>query len=333
MCNQSPITPLISRILLNSFEPEAMEGCLQQTTLEHTILTKGHFTGKLLQAAVDDICINRGCYSQAVIASGQLNNDRVTLGFIIRSNDSCSFNTQYIQQGGMLVLSENQELHTHLTAESDWLNIQIKRELFENIGIELPNNMWSLPPQDNQSSIKLAQTLLPLLKHLEGQNDNNFHIKTLNIIQDTLISTLSNRAFSLQPATLTKSFLRSENHLNIIRNVENYIETFIDKPITVTDLCIKTGYPIHTLERVFKKHHGVSPIQYINYKRLTAFRKLLLKHTPDELSVTQAALCCGLIHFGRTAKTYKSVFRELPFDTLKNRKPTIASYYSCRNSS
>ena len=99
------------------------------------------------------------------------------------------------------------------------------------------------------------------------------------------------------------------------------MDDHLGEAITITGLCAVLDCPIHTLERAFSKIHGVSPRQFLNYLRLTKLRRILQRHEPEELSVTEAALQSGLTHLGRVAIRYKSMFGESPSVTLKTRAP------------
>jgi AraC-like DNA-binding protein len=95
------------------------------------------------------------------------------------------------------------------------------------------------------------------------------------------------------------------------------MDAHLSEPITITGLCAEIDSPIHNLERAFSKVHGVNPRQFLNLRRLTALRGMLLSHEPGETSVTEAALSCGLTHLGRVAARYKALFAESPSVTLK----------------
>ena len=125
------------------------------------------------------------------------------------------------------------------------------------------------------------------------------------------------RLQTLPPATAA----HSGNPVSIIQRAEAYMETHLAEPITISRICAETVCPVHTLERVFLKSHGVTPKQFLTYRRLTALRSLLIKHSPEDMSVTSAALSCGLTHLGRTAVRYRQLFGETPSATLQASSP------------
>jgi AraC-like DNA-binding protein len=109
--------------------------------------------------------------------------------------------------------------------------------------------------------------------------------------------------------------------MSIIQRAEAYMDAHLAEPITISRICAETACPVHTLERVFLKSHGVTPKQFLTYRRLTALRSLLIKHSPEDMSVTRAALSCGLTHLGRAAVRYRQLFGETPSATLQASSP------------
>ena len=104
------------------------------------------------------------------------------------------------------------------------------------------------------------------------------------------------------------------------------MDEHLAEPATISGLCAAMCCPIHTLERAFHKIHGTNPRQFLNFLRLTRLRRILLRHETEEISVTEAALQCGLTHLGRVAVRYKAMFGKSPSVTLKTKTPkTVAS--------
>ena len=314
----------ISSIALDSFDPEAMTETVQCSTLDHTLLQSGRFRGRLLQAQRGNCRLDWGRYNLPVLAWGPLAEDRLTLGLLLHSAEPCTFNGQSVPQGAMLVYSENHELHTRLAAEPGWVSLQLERDFLASAGLELPGRYFDVLVPELQTLLRLGKMLVPLLGSLDaiGRHDAPSNLgaaQAMGSIEDAMIlalcESLAARRSSLSPPTSGAT----SDAIRTVRRAESYIDSRLDEPITIGELCAELGCPMHTLERLFSKTHGVSPRRFLTYRRLTALRGLLMRHTPDQISVTDAAMRCGLSHFGRTAGSYKSVFGEAPSDTLKRR--------------
>ncbi|WP_244520876.1 helix-turn-helix domain-containing protein [Aliiruegeria lutimaris] len=74
-----------------------------------------------------------------------------------------------------------------------------------------------------------------------------------------------------------------------------------------------------TLHLCFNEVYGVSPIAYLQAKRITQARCAILDAERAPRSVKDVALSLGFTHSGRFAKRYHKLFGELPSETLNKR--------------
>ena len=99
----------------------------------------------------------------------------------------------------------------------------------------------------------------------------------------------------------------------------DYIESHLDRPITLGDLVAVTGVPGRTLLKHFRDHHGVSPVRYWRNRRFVRVREAL-QRARDDASVTDIAMNWGFYHLGRFAIEYARRFGESPSDTRGRRE-------------
>ncbi len=107
------------------------------------------------------------------------------------------------------------------------------------------------------------------------------------------------------------------NDFKLVERARSYVDSSLAEPITISQICTKANCNIRTLERAFLKSIGVTPKRFLQYRRLAKLRQTLIRGDADEMSVTTALLECGLPHFGRASAYYKSLFGELPSQTLR----------------
>jgi len=101
-----------------------------------------------------------------------------------------------------------------------------------------------------------------------------------------------------------------------IKRVREFIDTNQSEPLKVSDLCIAASVSERTLERVFKRHYGISPKQFLKSQRLFGLHRDLLAADPVASSVSMLADRWGYWHMGQLAKDYQTLFGELPSETL-----------------
>jgi AraC family ethanolamine operon transcriptional activator len=114
--------------------------------------------------------------------------------------------------------------------------------------------------------------------------------------------------------TPTRESIRNARRHHIYVGAREYIDGNLGRPISIPDICQHLGVSVSTLERVFRRTTGLAPRSYVQSRRMNKARRLLLTRG-DELTVAAVALRCGLPHFGRFSRSYRSYFRQLPSQT------------------
>ena len=88
-------------------------------------------------------------------------------------------------------------------------------------------------------------------------------------------------------------------------------------PWTAGQLAEVAGVGLRSLEEGFRRHVGMSPIQYLRGVRLERAHEDLLSQEPENTTVTEIAYRWGFTHLSRFAEAYAVRFGERPSDTLR----------------
>lgn len=102
-----------------------------------------------------------------------------------------------------------------------------------------------------------------------------------------------------------------------IRNVEQYIRSNADQPVTLRDLAGIAGVSERTLQAGFRRFRQTTPMEYLRDYRLDLAHQGLLAGAVGGRSVTDIALTCGFNHLGKFAKCYRARFDETPSETRR----------------
>jgi AraC-like DNA-binding protein len=95
-----------------------------------------------------------------------------------------------------------------------------------------------------------------------------------------------------------------------------WLDARADEPVVLATIAAVAGVRPRTLEALFKRHLGTTPLGWVRRMRLARARQRLLA-ADGEASVTGVALANGFSQFGRFAAQYRRQFGELPSQTLK----------------
>lgn len=87
--------------------------------------------------------------------------------------------------------------------------------------------------------------------------------------------------------------------------------------ISIDDVIGFSGLAKTSLYSEFGKSYGMTPMEFLRKERLKLAYKMLTSASSDSICVTNVALDCGFMHFGRFANYYKNQFGELPSETLQ----------------
>jgi AraC-like DNA-binding protein len=101
-----------------------------------------------------------------------------------------------------------------------------------------------------------------------------------------------------------------------IGDLEDWIESHLDEPITLGRLCRVAGVGGRALAKIFESRRGMSPMRYVMERRLAAVHARLLRSSGAD-EVTEIATELGFTHLGRFAIAYREVFGESPSQTLR----------------
>lgn len=97
------------------------------------------------------------------------------------------------------------------------------------------------------------------------------------------------------------------------------MERNLEQPLKIADVARQVGLSHRQLDRLFKRHTGVSPVRFYLDVRLDRARGLV---TQTELSVLNVAVACGFSGNPQFAKAYKSRFGISPSrDRIEGRVP------------
>ena len=100
-----------------------------------------------------------------------------------------------------------------------------------------------------------------------------------------------------------------------VRRVEAYIEAHAREPLVLADLVAVAGVSARALQVGFLAAYGMSPMAYVQRRRLTCAHEDLLSAAPGT-TVAEVARRLGFVAAGRFSLAYRRCFGESPSQTL-----------------
>jgi AraC-like DNA-binding protein len=132
-------------------------------------------------------------------------------------------------------------------------------------------------------------------------------------LEEMLISTLLfAQRHSYTDALLADADAMAPLH---VRRVEELVAADPGRRHTLADLAAQSGSSVRALQAGFRRHRGMTPLEFIRARRLERARAALLDAS-TATRVTEVALDAGYEHLGRFARDYKARYGESPSQTL-----------------
>ena len=117
---------------------------------------------------------------------------------------------------------------------------------------------------------------------------------------------------------------RTGSRAQHVRRARDYIDEHLNDSIALGRVATHAGVSVRTLELAFRAVLGVTPLEYIRTRRLNQVRQCLLDQRRKTRTLADVAVEHALFHFGRFSRDYKTLFDELPSETLmKSRRLRI----------
>lgn len=103
----------------------------------------------------------------------------------------------------------------------------------------------------------------------------------------------------------------------LVRRAEGFMEAHLAEELTMTEIAQAAGATTRSLERAFRRSRGATAVASLRRLRLERARRELVAARGSDRSVTEVASAVGLLHAGRFAVDYRSLFGESPSATLR----------------
>jgi len=302
-----PSGPQPRRTALAVFDPDLLAEAVRDAGLEHRQLHPGPFRGELVRAEVEGLTIDRGCYSQTLLARGGFSPTRITIGFLLSDREPGCINGIRSRAQDLVVFPEGGELDYVLPPATEWCAFQLDRDALLAAGIpaETIRRMSVISPRAGRHA-RLAQLMRAAVDGLVSTPEQKR-------FRGALIEELYQ---ALSPKWDQGRHPNFYDRADLLRRFERLVDEQGPERRSIAELAQTLGVRRRTLELAFHDYLGLSPARYAAVLRLNAMRRELLRASADTLRVADLAQRYGIAHLGRFAGDYRKMFGELPSQTL-----------------
>jgi len=144
-------------------------------------------------------------------------------------------------------------------------------------------------------------TLLETLLHRTPKSNNPFPDEQNLLGFDVLTSGLLTQII-MECISSVGDASNSQHSPSIVHEIRNYLSAHYNEKITLSDLAEQFNLDQFHLQKLFKKHTGQSPMEYIIYMRMNQATNLL---RTGGMSISEIAYTVGIDNLGHFSRQFK----------------------------
>lgn len=289
-------------------------------------ISAGEFYGEIIERPFEDLQVFKEHTSQALSQSCLVWPDSIWLGIPPKEQTNkkqSKINGLALNENDIMCRPGNIEFELTTPNTFDIYGIVITQsKLMDRAnkqGIELN---WNDILHNERLSIpeNTLNAINYLLARLLNKESTSLNATPEHLTQDLILMGLLDVFSKESPnQTIHTSY---QHRKRIVNDARLFLQQNHDRAITLSELCEACHTSRRTLQNSFESILGLSPIQYLRYTRLNGVRRDLKQAETTE-TVGDIAARWGFWHLGQFAKDYKTVFGELPSETLTNLKVQV----------
>ena len=294
-------------------------------------MTPGGFDGKVVEMWIKGMQIFRATANRSVCQSGHFWRNYRVIGIPVEMSSTGLLSRQRISMDTIFTFQSEQGFSLTTPDEFDAIGIAIPDATLEQlmVGAEIgsirkliPDTLNVLLPCQDKLA-ELRNCLAPVLDSRNFQPKQLYYPKVQRDMYSAIIGHVLETLRSAQPAPMrTRSF---KAHSHLVHEAINLALANASEPPTVAGLCRRLKVSQRMLNYSFLETVGTAPLQYLRSRRLNGVRRDLRATSARPVTIVDVADRWGFRHLPRFSAEYRSLFGELPSETLRG---TINSEFS-----
>lgn len=309
-------------INLSFSDCDAFKDILKHEDAEITQIRAGNFVNTVSLVPLEHMVFRYGTKTTPWIASGTAAPGHVTLLLDSNYQDFPTVNGIRQESGPLVQLYGGGSEHCSMSpVRGEYALVPIPNEVLESalrgLGIEgIPveaGRFTALRPEEN--SFRMLQDTIESLRTGAETSPEMFLSEEVRRTAEREL--LTRLALVIGAAELSHGMDHRIDRMKVFRKARAFLHERSHTPVYLAELCAASGVPERTLRNIFQTVLGVSPLKYLQLRRMRQVREALQKADKRNHSVKQIALESGFWELGRFAVEYKRLFGESPSETLK----------------
>lgn len=293
----------------------------QGWALHYEQLSSGKFRGRIHQVKLPEVTLLREDTSIALRQRGSL--DESVYGFAMALQDSSDlfFNGQRVPENAIMC-GKGDEVDLTTPPHFTFIALVVEKSLLNPLWERMyqkPLARWLEKQLVLQTTDIKAQNLrdlqLTVLDQATAMAHRQHDPQALKQLRDEILM----EWLEALPSQVDISELPNlERRKKLVDRACELMMGHADEPLSVLEVCSRVGTSRRKLNYCFQDVLGTSPIKYLRTLRLNSIRRAI-RQAPPGVTIQDIASHWGFWHLSQFAQDYRSLFGELPSDTLHKR--------------
>jgi len=305
---------------LSVFDPDQLVEAVGSSSLMHTQLSRGSFSGSLLAARFGNVWLDSGCYSQTLISRGTFPSGRIVIGCLLDAKQSGCLNGYRFGRHDIVVFPDGAEMDYLLLGDTRWAAVQVSRSQLEDaLQSRLRIRGVKVIPGSVAARFNIVGHIKRLLALVDSDPTRPDHLTPdqaemfESMLFDDLCLLLESEWQDLETRAL------HSKSMQLLRRFRNLVDECPGRNQRVATIAQRLDVSPRTLEQTCRDYLGLSPKQYLVCLQLNAVHRELMHQTADSATVEWLARSHGISHLGRFSASYRELFGCNPSATLDKR--------------
>ncbi|SAL04943.1 AraC family transcriptional regulator [Caballeronia calidae] len=284
---------------------------------------EGAFRSTVKQVSVAGVQVFQESANVRIVQRGQLPAGSVTFGLVLGGGAPFSFQGVRVDENALVVAPGAREFLLHSPPDMSMLGIAIDSSLLaaaaDAAGIDvqdeiLSRQVLSIPGVAGaRAGKRIIAAVETVLADPDPFSSGDGAHRFTQTVTDSILDLLTFHVPSHEDR------LTYACRADVVRRAHELVLARPEEPISVLDLCEKLRVSRRTVQNSFQSVTQMNPVSYLRAVRLAQVRRLLTTTSQSEMPVREAAMRWGFSNLGHFAGDYKSLFGELPSQTLRAR--------------
>ncbi|MFN3984707.1 MAG: helix-turn-helix domain-containing protein [Rhodocyclaceae bacterium] len=317
------------RGLLHTHDVDEHAACLEGWGQRYDQLSAGRFDGCFEEYWFGSVQIFRERANQAIHESGQPWHGSRTLAVPVAIDGAGWFCGELFDLDSIITLKGGDDLdfrtprlHEILALTADAAALNDYALQVDHLDIETELQGRRIVPAAPAQVARLRDFLATVLASLRATPDLLRHPQMCRALEQAVFGAVVDTVRS--PAAEPRATPSCRTRQLVVERAREYMREHIDEPISVADLCVELRVSRRTLQYSFQDVLDLNPVKFLRAMRLNGVRRDLKRADPSRDTVADIAAHWGFWHLSHFAADYKTMFDELPSDTLKRATRTHA---------